>query len=121
MNARAAVEPDRRLVHDSTLHPLPSKGGQVGSAFANSAHVAMNPPIDTSTRGFFPVGRVGTPSAGIRRRAGCLDEVQDRVGYEGGVGLLDGVAGVDDFLLCLRAENEPALLVFHVGAHAAAF
>ncbi len=29
MHARPAVEPERRLVHDPTLHPLPGEGGQI--------------------------------------------------------------------------------------------
>ena len=29
MHARSAVEPERRLVHDPTLYPLPGEGGQI--------------------------------------------------------------------------------------------
>jgi hypothetical protein len=45
--ARSAVEPERRLVHDPTIHPSRAKAASPGSAFANSAQVAM---IDLACR-----------------------------------------------------------------------
>ena len=43
VHARSAVEPQRRLIHDPTLHPLPGNAARPGSAFANSAQVAPRP------------------------------------------------------------------------------
>jgi hypothetical protein len=55
-------------------------------------------------------------SAGLVVLCG-LDDVEDHVDDEFRVCFLHGVACVDDGLLGLRAENQPASLILDVGSH----
>src|SRR5687767_12017154 len=62
------------------------------------------------------------PSRSSRALHGACgtDDLEDRVGHEGGVCLFDGVASAHHHLFGLRADEEPAALVLHVGTHPAA-
>ena len=97
-------------VEHDVLHAQPTEVVRRGeAALAGPDHQRV---VDHSVRDNAP-----TRSAGYARA--CLDDLEDRVGDQLRIRLLDRVAGVHDHLLGPRAEDQPATLFVHVGTHPA--